>query len=77
MRRKIRRLEIKEGIHLEGIGIITSVLPMQLKSIVMEMYYDTKYPSMVLIEARGVTHFISSDNIKSGTFDDEPDGNVI
>lgn len=77
MRREIRRLEIKEGIHLEGIGIITSVLPMKMKDIQMRMFYDSTYPTMVLIEARGNTHFISIDNVKSGTFDDDIMGNVL
>jgi hypothetical protein len=77
MRREIRRLQIEDGIHLEGIGVISSTLPMQLKSIPMKMYYDTTYPSMIIIEAKNATHFISLATLKSGTFDDEPDGNVI
>jgi hypothetical protein len=78
MKRIISRLEIKDGIHLMGIGIITSVLPMQQKIIDLKMYYDTTYPSMVIIEAKGLTHFISLDTVKCGTFDDtEVDGNVV
>lgn len=77
MRREIRRLEIKEGIHLEGIGIVTSVLPMRIKDIPMRMFFDTTYPTMVIIECKGITHFIAIDNVKSGTFDDLPEGNVL
>jgi len=77
MKREIRRLEIKDGIHLEGLGVISSVLPMALKNIPMRMFYDTTYPSMIIIEAKGCTHFISLDTVKSGTFDDDLDGNVI
>jgi hypothetical protein len=50
---------------------------MALKSIPMKMFYDTTYPSMILIEAKGATHFISLDTVKSGTFDDDLNGNVI
>lgn len=77
MKRVISRLEIKDGIHLAGLGVITSVLPMALKSIPMKMYYDTTYPSMVIVESKGLTHFVSLDTVKCGTFDDEADGNVI
>lgn len=77
MRREIKRLEIKEGIHLEGVGIITSVLPMSIKAIKMRMFYDSVFPSFVIVEAKGNTHFISVDNVKSGTFDDSPSGNVL
>jgi hypothetical protein len=77
MRREIRRLEINEGVHLEGIGVITSVLPMAMKHVPMRMFYDTTYPSMIVIEANAQTHFISLGTVKSGTFDGEPDGNVI
>lgn len=77
MKRVISRVEIKDGIHLAGLGVITSVLPMALKSIPMKMYYDTTYPSMVIVESKGLTHFVSLDTVKCGTFDDEADGNVI
>jgi hypothetical protein len=77
MRREIRRLEINEGIHLEGIGIISSVLPMALKHVDVKMFYDTTYPGMILIEAKGVTHFITVGTVKSGTFDGQPNGNVL
>lgn len=78
MKREIRRIEIKDGIHLEGLGVINSVLPMALKNIPMKMFYDTNYPGMILIEAKGATHFISiGTEVKSGTFDDDLNGNVI
>lgn len=77
MRREIKRLEIQDGIHLEGIGVITKVLPMAMKHVAMRMFYDTTYPSMVIVESGTNTHFISLSEIKSGTFDGEPDGNVV
>lgn len=77
MRRSIRRLELKEGIHLEGVGIINCVIPMALKHVEMDMYYDTSYPSMVVVETLAATHFIPFANVKSGTFDGEPNGNVV
>lgn len=71
MKREIKRLEIKEGVHLEGIGIVSSVLPMRMKEIQMKMYYDNLFPTMVMIECKNKAHFISMDNVKSGTFIDE------
>lgn len=68
MKREISRLEIKEGIHLQGLGIITSVLPMAMKEIRIKMFYDTTYPNMVLVEDKQNTHFIALSNVKSGTF---------
>lgn len=77
MRREIRRLQIEDGVHLEGLGVISSTLPMALKNIPMTMFYDTTYPHMIIIEAKGTSHFISLQTVKAGTFDDELDGNVI
>jgi hypothetical protein len=70
MKRIVKRLEIKEGVHLQGLGVLSSVLPMSLKDIPMSMYYDTAYPGVILIEAKGDTHFISLATVKSGTFGD-------
>lgn len=77
MKREIKRLELKEGIHLEGLGILTSPLPMGLKAMKMRMFYDTAFPTIILVEAKGANHFIPLGNAKSGTFDDEPTGNVL
>lgn len=71
MRRGIRRLEIVEAVHLEGIGLISSVLPNAMKHVEMKMFYDTNYPGMVIIKALGATHFLSTANVKSGTFDSD------
>ena len=76
MQREIRRLQIQDGLHLEGLGLITSVLPMRMKDLQMLMYYDTAYPGLVLIKTHKDTHFISLSQVKGGTFDLEVNGNV-
>lgn len=54
--------------HLEGIGNVDACLPMKLKALPMEIYYDTDYPFLIFIETPKATHFISIANIQSGTF---------
>lgn len=70
-KRKLKRIELVEGVFLEGIGALTSPVPMHTKHVELEMFYDFKTPLIVTLKCKGLEHFIPLSNIKDATFEND------
>lgn len=78
MRRKVIRAKVHDmQVVIPGIGQLEKELPPVNKTLKMEMYLDSDYPSVLLVQVNGMETFVPLANIQIGFLAPEEPKKVI